>query len=544
MTSLKAEGFDRLLAGVAEQARDCSLVEDAMKIALTLGGTIPESVGRAALTAAERVVLDAALEHGAALAPEGDGPDGRDVLVLARTGRLMVLSGGLPEGAHPIGSPAWPPSVPYREVAAGRDLAAREESARHEELRRWLSDQPADGVRARLDRIAYALVHMAPVLLHVGSRTYSNLGRLGNLPGRTIAAAAPESLLTTLADLPAGLWPPEDATFVACLNALLLSGPPVRAEEFNGVQLGPAALEEFLTGRIAAYGAASPPRGEEALGEWLERLATACARARVQAQESGAHFYRAINGVSLHKRELVLDPTPGHADVPPAVAGFLERSGPIPELLTAPAPPGFGSAYEGFLHEFLRTVARSLGADVAMARGPRDLRRLLGDPLALRTGDFYCCVVAGDSFADRFGGDRPALARALSAYSARMRFNTWHYLPHTLDVADRDRGRDDWFFAPAMPDITEWSDQHHTGHVTFGVRYAIRVPLGVTLGGAYRPGLYDLRLMRAQEPAFQLGHLRAAVAIGRLLAGLHQEMVPHDPDITDFANEWYRTFHA
>lgn len=125
-----------------------------------------------------------------------------------------------------------------------------------------------------------------------------------------------------------------------------------------------------------------------------------------------------------------------------------------------------------------------------------------------------------------------------------MRFNTWHYLPDTLEVPDRDSTRDDWFFAPAMPDITKWSDQHHTGHVTFGVRYAIRVPLGVTFEGRNRPGLYDLRLMRAQEPAFNLGHLRAAVAVGQLLGDLHQEMASHDPDITDFANEWYRTFHG
>ena len=174
------------------------------------------------------------------------------------------------------------------------------------------------------------------------------------------------------------------------------------------------------------------------------------------------------------------------------LAGELAR-----RLTASPATPGFASAFEGFLHEFLRIAAEALASDVSMSRGPRDLRELRADahrsPMSLTTGSFFCCVAARSSFAQLLG-DQAELARTLSAYSARMRFNSWHYLPHTLARAG-DPARPDWFFAPTMPDVTEWSDQHHTGHVAFGVRYAIRVPLGIEFDGAYRPGMYDLRFI-------------------------------------------------
>jgi hypothetical protein len=133
--------------------------------------------------------------------------------------------------------------------------------------------------------------------------------------------------------------------------------------------------------------------------------------------------------------------------------------------------------------------------------------------------------------------------RTLAAYSARMRFNTWHYLPHTLGIADRAASRPDWFFAPTMPDLTDWSDQHHTGHVAFGVRYAIRVPIGIEYDGRPLPGLYDLRVMRTGAPPFTFGDLRRAVAAGLLLRQLYQAMSGYRPLVTDFGKSWYEGFH-
>jgi hypothetical protein len=110
-----------------------------------------------------------------------------------------------------------------------------------------------------------------------------------------------------------------------------------------------------------------------------------------------------------------------------------------------------------------------------------------------------------------------------------------------------------WFFAPTMPDMTEWTSHHHQGHVANGVRHAIRVPLPLTLAGASRPGMHDLRLMRTGDPAYDLPDLRAAVAMGvamgEVLRGLYQahadRLVQSGAEfaVSDFENSWYQARH-
>jgi hypothetical protein len=583
MSLLKTEGFDSLVAAVAREAREATIAAESAQLALTLGDRVDPEVGRRALTEAERIILAAAEDSGAAL--DASGTDG-DRLVLALTGRLRIIPEGAtaPADGHLLGTLKWNPGRPDWLAARWQQAQGREQAC-HTGLRNWLAAEPASGIRQRLGKIAHAVIHMAPVMLYVGARHYSNLGSFSNLPGKSVALGSRDCLITSLTGTPVHAWQPEDACFVACLYALLLSGPAVRAEEFNGCQLTPETLQPFLLERIAAYGGAPPPRGGAATGAWLETLARACAELRAQVIGSGVTPYRVINGLNLHKRERLLRPAIGYADVPPAIAEFLAGATgtPIagargfadvkdaleefaPRLAAAAAPPGFSTAYEGFLHEFLLAITEAGGADTSMGRGPRSLAPLRAelraagrppaqrppapiaaaakDPLELRTADFFCCVTPSAAFAARFGGDRAGLIKCLSAYSARMRFNTWHYLPDTLGITGRSPGREDWFFAPSMADITQWSDQHHTGHVMFGVRYAIRIPLGIMLEGSYLPGLYDLRLMRAAEPPFELADLRAAIACGTVLAMVHQTMSGYDPQVSDFGNAWYRSYHA
>lgn len=563
---LKADGFAALVASVVNRARRCVGVAECVRTVVTMDGRLDESIGYRSLTEADTAVLDTAREHGARLDPDARSGD---LLVTTPTGRLRILPAApaVPADGQLLGALVWPGGRP-----ADLDRRWREErdraTATHRDLHAWLADQPAAVARERVERIAYAVTHMAPVLLYVDDACYTNLGRLGTLPGNSVRYGSERCQVTALLRTPVAQWSTVDATFVVCLAALLRSGPPVRAEEFNGVRLEPATLEAFLCGRIADYRAVAPTRrADEPAGEWLTRLGALCGAARLAAVAAGDEFYRTINGLSLHKRELAMAPV-AITEVPrPVLASLSERTGhPLTQfddprstsaalrefargIVAEPAPTGFRTAYTEFLHSLLTSIAESTGSDVAMGRGPRSLARLRDrpdadpGPLRLRTGDFYCCVVAAGAFAEKFADDRPGLVRALSAYSARMRFNTWHYLPHSLDLHDREPGRDDWYFAPAMPDVTVWSDQHHTGHVQFGVRYAIRVPIGIRFDGAYRPGLYDLRLLRTSGEPFTHADLRTAVAVGRLLGALHQEMAPHDVGVDDFGNDWYRAFH-
>ncbi|WFE54841.1 hypothetical protein [Micromonospora sp. WMMD1155] len=494
---------------------------------------------------------------------EADGDGYR--LALTATGRARVV----PPQAEPLAGDDILGGIRFPKAMAEADrvwqMARDLERQISTDIARAMTARPAAEVHEELTRIGYSLIHMAPVLFYVLNRTYSNLGAYSNLPGKSIRVNSPTSLLNVLRDTPVPEWAAEDAVFVACLSALLRSGPAVRVEEFNGVQLTPDRVETFLMERIEAYGGLAPDLGHLDRLSRLNTLAEHCSRLRHELADGGALFYRTINGLTLHKREHVLLEPITYAEVPPAVhavlADLLGRPvekdfGPAGEALRAivagfrlaPAVKDFTTPFEDFLHQLLTAVANGTASDVSMGRGPRALAALSRTAapadvqLKMGTSEFYCCVTPSEAFDRRFADDRDQLVRALSAYSSRMRYNTWHYLPHTFGLTGRTR--DDWFFAPTMPDVTEWSDQHHTGHVMFGVRYAIRVPIGIHFDGGYRPGLFDLRLMRTDGPAYRTEDLRSAVAVGRLLGELHQAMAADPPLISDFGNDWYRRFYG
>jgi hypothetical protein len=560
---LKTEGFGELVCGVADAARSAASAADAVRIALTLDGRLDEPIGLAALSSADRIVIDVARTSGVRLDPDADGGDR---LLLTRTGRLTVRLGGNDgvEDAYPLGALLWEGTGVDRSDLEVRWQGARNETTKtitavHDELAR----EPVDRVLERIGRIEHAVAHMAPVLIYVDDNVYTNLGRLGNLPGKSMAVTDERSLLVRLRQVPVTEWNPADAVFIGCLAALLRSGPPVRAEEFGGMQLNPATLAPFLADLIAGYGGDACPV-PTTLAE-LEDLADMCARLRTAAVAGRAVPCRIINGLTMNKREILMPAPAELADAPVLVRAHVAELLGIPadenvridelapryrelaaQLSASPAPEGFSSAFEATLNAFVATAAEAFDADTAMSRGPQRFAPLQADhasdedPLALRTGDFYCCVAPRKAFEHRFGADRAALAKTCSAYSARMRFNTWHYLPHTLGIVEREPGRDDWFFAPTMPDVTVWSDQHHTGHVTFGVRYAIRVPFGIEFDGRVLPGLYDLRLMRTSSPPFTLDELRGAIATAWLLRGLYQAMSEYKPEVLDFDNGWYQ----
>lgn len=575
MTGLRTDGFDAMVAEAAALARKQLTASDAALVAATLDGRIDQATGLAALSRPERGVLEEMVRLGAGLerdvgAEDGNAEPGGWRLWLGPTGRLALRRGGeAVEGGHPIGRSRWP----TRESLAEADRLAHQESwaqrAEFEEFAAELAGQSAEAVAQRLETVTYALVHLAPVRIYVGDRAYSNLGGRANLPGKSLAPGAPGSVLTALGRAPAATWPVEDAVFVACAAALIRSGTAVRLEEFNGRQLTPSGLAAWLCRKIREYGGSEADLDTTgiagaALGR-VDALALRCANLRARLLRSGAQFYRDIQGVNLYKEERRFEPTVAPSELPEDVVGFLrEQAGLVPsadgayripaELADALAGPSadarFGTDFERLLHSLLGTVAEATGADVTMARGPRCLTDLAAEHtspdriLKLATNENYCCVVPSRAFRERFGEDRVSLVKALSSYGARMRYNTWHYLPDSMGLGRHLPGRDDWFFAPALPDITTWSDQHHTGHVMFGVRYAIRVPLGIHFDDAYRPGLYDLRLMRTGEPPFVLAQLRAGVAIGQVLAALHQAMAVHRRRIEAFDNAWFREFYG
>ena len=541
---------------------------EAARYAASLGQRIPVPIGLAALTRPEEHLLAVAEEAGAVLAAYRDD---EDRLVLTRTGRLRMLSAGqqTPDDVHLLGAVDWLAGRPA-ELSAQLTALAERDAAEAEAIKSWLAALPIERIAAMIEQVRFSLQHMAPVLLYTGDGCYTNLGKGSNLVGRSLRTDSPRCLLNALSATPLRQWAAQDACFLACLHALITSGPPVRAEEFSGTQLRPDRLTTFLRQRIASYGASEPDVAGLANGERLSVLARASAAGRAAALAAGTRPYRVIQGLNLNKQEQLTETPVTLADVPPAVVkkfAVLLRC-PIPADFAAvrtacaqkmtdlhqPGANGFTSYFEQVLHELVHVATDATASDVGMSRGPRWMGELLRavrehrmDPVAWTTSAFYCCVTPSQAFIELFTDVPEQLPQVIRAISARMRYNGWHYLPHTIGAHQRSGDRD-WFFAPTMADVTDWSDQHHTGHVANSVRHAIRVPFGVVVDGSDRPGMHDFRLMRAAGEPYTLSDLRAGMAIGELLRGLYQAHVdrlaqlgaPTALDIVDFDNQWYQ----
>lgn len=570
MGILQTEGIDALLRTIAGEAAARPTVEAAAGHAASLGGRITAGLGLQALTREEDALLAAAIAARADLAAPGSGTER---LVLSSTGRLRLLRGNAdPGNGHVIGAVAWRGRRPS-DLDARLGARAAEDSAEASLMKEWLAGLPAERVAAMIVHVRECLQHMAPVLLYTGAGTYSNLGKNANLVGKSVKADSPECVLNRLAATPVTQWAAQDASFLACLHVLITSGPPVRAEEFSGTQLRPDRLHTFLVERIGSYGAAVPDVAGRGSGEALQILGQACASGRTIAVAAGAQPYRLIEGLNLNKQERVERTPVSPAELPPGVLEELQAqlgcaapgtwedvaaacAEAMPSLHTA-GGPGFTTRLEQVLHEITRTATEGLRSHVGMTRGPRrtaDLIDMLradnGDMLAWTTKDFFCCVTPSRSFSAMLAPHPEQLPQALRAISARMRYNGWHYLPHTVGLAGQADGRD-WFFAPTMSDVTNWSDQHHTGHVAHGVRYALRVPFGIDMAGARRPGMHDFRVMRAHGQPYTREELRSSVAVGEVLRRVYQahadRVAARTPStvhlvgrITDFDNSWYQ----
>lgn len=565
MPILRTHGFSQLIQEVAHQARRIADTEAALRWAATLGGRLPADLAMNALAGNEKVLYQAAADHAElvqAIRSSGDR------ILLTETGRLRIAAEGtdLPPHAAAIGTLNWPAGRP---AALGQAVTAAAERDRQMmgTARNWLLEQSPGFAAELIGHLQLTLAHVGPVRVYVGSEVYTNLGHAANLIGKSVAAGSRLCVLTKMSQSQAVQWTPEDACFAVGMTILLRSGTPSRAEEFSGTQLLPDRLASFLAGRLKAYQAPCtvPPHHDT---EALLQLAEQCAIARAAALRRGVRPYRIVHALNVHKQEHLSERPVRLRDVPGAVllrfADLFGTSVPrdfdavtavsekaMPWLHSG-AGYGFSSRLEEAIHEIVGAATSALHSDVGLSRGPRRIGELSAlmtvggpGPAEWTTSDYFCCVTPSPGFGTRFMAAPGELAGCLRAMGARMRFNSWHFMPHSAGITAECPDRD-WFFAPSMPDITNWTDQHHQGHVANGVRHAIRVPFGIRLAGTFRPGIHDFRLLRTAGPVYELADLHAAVAVGEILQRIYQahasriEETGADHPVTDFTNPWYK----
>ncbi|MES5823764.1 hypothetical protein [Streptomyces sp. RG80] len=578
MGLLRTEGFTKLLELVAEESDTLESAYTAALHAATLGGRLKAEVGLGALSAGESLALAELRDIGA----RRHLPLVRDAMgermVLTGTGRLRILRDGepAPDGVLEIGRVDWAGRRPA-DLDRRWDELRQAEEAESRELHAWLRAAPPGTVDTMVADLRRTLTHVGPMRVHIGEHCYTNLGREhSNLVGKSVPAGSEQCRLNGIDGVPVASWSAHDAAFVVCMSALIASGTPSRTEEFSGTQLTPGRLETFIRAKIASYDGEVPAgTAQLPLVERLFALAEHARRLRPGKLERGPQIYRTVQAMTINKQEHFLDRPVTAADLPAAFAAKVTELLPAadldrPDRLTAawallmPAlhGPATGSAFstglEEVIHDLVETGTESTGSHVGMSRGPRDLTTLSAliaagspDPGHWKTSDYYCCVVPAEGFTRRFDRAPEELPQVVRAIAARMRWNGWHFMPHAGGVSDHPSfDNRDWFYAPTMPDMTEWTSHHHQGHVANGVRHAIRVPLGLTLAGAHRPGLHDFRLMRTDGDVYGVPELRAAIAIGRVLQSLYQAHADRSERtgpalvVSDFGNTWYQRRHA
>ena len=255
--------------------------------------------------------------------------------------------------------------------------------------------------------------------------------------------------------------------------------------------------------------------------------------------------YRRVNGITFQKQEHCIQLTADQTSQqivktslhllrskwPCAAADFaraffsqvaqkaIEASCLETELQPSGQAPyaGATSALERLIEDVVISAVQATDADYGMSSSLRRPGELFVDTtaeLAAAVGalcpkDFYCCIAGTGELQQRFGerlnGD------VFRAVQARMQFNRWHFVPGNLPrslVAD-DRH---YFYPPVMPDLAEWVDQFHAGHVR--ARCAIPsdrrseiIDAPLEISGHEFCGFYDVRVVRVDDKPFDIQDL-------------------------------------
>lgn len=579
-------GFPGLLARVWQEAMAAPNLSSAVNTLLTLGGHVPADVQLRAL----RVAEESALKVLCGVSWREDDPHGCHAyqhayqheerpaflgeLGLTSSGRVVV---GVPSQG-PLASEEdlvdgvmrvpWPPQAlsDYRdEVSRAAARLARSVA----DCREWLAAAGGRGRDDLVEQLKEAALRTAPFVLYQEGKRYTNFRERNNLTGKTLWPGHPDCALSSLQGMPLELWSDSDAVMVVCLTLLVRSAGFARIEEANGTQLTVDHVADLLERTRRRYdrvpaGRKVAPAASKRI-ELLNDLAEALRERRKELGQT-VQLYREIHGPLMHKMERVAG-SRGDAsrrreealcarlrERLPITGGTLDELGA--SLTASPAwlsrPDGdFGTGLESVVYETVSAARRAFDADFAMSRGIRSLPQLVQ---ALREQDwaqitrwdlpeFFCCVVPAPE-ACRYFEDSPArLADVAWSMSARMQYNSWHFIAGNLPKVPEVVARD-YFAPPTIPDIAYYSDQHHHGHVAARVRFSIRSPQAVDVLGRMFSGFVDLRLLRCEGLPFDEQDLLAAHRTSAFIAkatSLTAALVANseDVEVTSFDSRWH-----
>jgi hypothetical protein len=553
-------GFPGLLARAWRAATSAPDLDAALRLLLTLDGHVPQDVQLRALRTSDEAAVKVLLGMSWRGDDQGNDRSGRDVWP-TEDGPAFVGEIGLTTGGRiVVRVPSRPPLADEVDLVNGMirvpwsadALSAFENEMRRTALRRansiaecrdWLAATEPDKRNEMLEQLKEAALRTAPFVLYQEGKKYTNFRDRNTITGKTLWPGHPDCALSSLQGLPLELWSDNDVELVVCLTLLIRSSGFARIEEANGTQLTLDHVAELLERTRRQYadvphGSAVEPAATAGV-ESLNGLAGALRDRRAKLGKT-ARLYREIHGPLMHKIERVAGP---RGDVArsreeqmcarlnqrlPIAGDTLEELGrnmtAMPTWLAHPYR-GFGTGLEWVIFQTVDAAREVFGADFAMSRGMRSLPQLIralreqrwAEITAWELPEFFCCVVP-DPAARRFFGDSLAqLADIAWSMSARMQYNSWHFIAGNLPKVPEVVARD-YFVPPTIPDVAFYSDQHHNGHVAARVRFSIRSPQPVAVLDRIFAGFVDLRLLRCAGEPFTEQDLIAAHQVSAFIA--------------------------
>ncbi|WP_205717618.1 hypothetical protein [Actinomadura soli] len=535
-------GFRALLKRVWREAKAAPDLPAAVDVLLTLDGVVPADVQLRALRERDETALNVLCGVSWRAHRRRDPAPGVALAEAAYLGELgLTVSGriavrvpseGPLETGHDLVDGVM--RVPWSAASLHeyRDETARAAARRSEtvaDCRRWLDDLGPKGRDDCLEWLKEAAQRTAPFVLYQEDRQYTNFRDRNTITGKTLWPGHPDCAFSALQAVPLELWSDGDAVAVVCLSLLVRSAGFARIEEANGTQLTVDHVAHLLERTRRGYNRASGPElapvpaAEPARVASLDELAGALG-ARRRELSGHVQLYREIHGALMHKVERIAGPpeTPCERreralcarlrETLPVTGGTLAEQ--AAELTRSPgwlARPhrGFGTGLESLVHATVTGAGGAAEADFAMSRGMRSLPALIRalrdedwtEIVGWEIGEYFCCVVPSPGARALFGGSATHLADTAWAISARMQYNSWHFIAGNLPGVPEVRARDH-FVPPTIPDLAYNSDLHHRGHVAARVRYSIRSPQPVRVLDRTFDGFVDLRLLRCEGRPF------------------------------------------
>lgn len=433
-----------------------------------------------------------------------------------------------------------------------------------EELLRYQSEvvpffrhiEPQDVLQV-IDAIKEKVDFMAPVLLYYNGHTYTTFYHYNNLL-KSLEGDTAHFLLDDLAKKNKDTWTRDERIFIFNLYTLLQSGPPARGEEVNGVHFSLHYLSRYLEEKLAVYREMTYTPPKPVPKSFLAKARLIC-QLREKVVENYV-IYRKINGLNLHKQEQFLNTQKVglyHDEVMENELAQILRMAPEETyhdaFINYIAQHPDITVIQTLLEKMVGYAIRATDSDVGMTRGFRQpwmyddalKHNQLETIFEWKQQIYFCCAIPSDKMKKAFLNQGQMLAGILTAMSKRMEYNSWHYTPGNF-LNERHRIQRDYYFPPVMSDITEWSNQHHQGHVFANVKHAIRCPGAIQCPPYTLNAYYDLRLMKTSGVVYSETDLMKALYYKGVVGALYQAWFdycrehPSQLNMTAYDRKWYQ----